>query len=85
MSPMVPASSKVIRGEQSSGFAPMSKLEDILILRKHQFSLINNKKDIAANPMGVSVVLVVSNLTLMESCHTTTAKLQVAFFNLPAS
>lgn len=29
--------------------------------------------------MGVSVVLVVSNLTLMESCHIAAAKLQVAF------
>lgn len=56
-----------------------------MILKKYQFSLLNNKNDIAANPMGVSVVLVGSNLNLTESCHIATAKLQVAFFNLPAS
>ena len=77
---MVPASAKVTRAEQSRGFAPTSKLEDILILRKlAQLSLLNNKNDTAANPMGVSVVFVVSNLTLTESCRITTAKLQVAF------
>ena len=64
MFPVVPASPKATKGEQSSGSTPVSKLEDILFLRKHQHSLLNNKNDITANPMGVSVVLVVSKLAV---------------------
>lgn len=79
MSLAVAATSKVTGGEQSSGLTPAGKLEVIVILRKHQPSLLNNKNDITAIPVGVSVVLVVSNLTLTGSCHITTTKLQVAF------
>lgn len=79
MSLVVPATSKDTRGEQSSSLTPTRKLEVIVILRKHQLSLLNNKNDITAIPVGVSVVLVVFNLTLTRSCHITTTKLEVAF------
>lgn len=79
MSLVAPAPSKVTREEQSSGLTPTRKLEVIVILRKHRLSLLNNKNDITAIPGGASVVLVVSNLTLTQSCHITTTKLQVAF------
>lgn len=70
---------KMTKGEQSSGLTPTKKLEVIVILREHQLSLLNNKNDITAIPGGVSVVLVVSNLTLTQSCHITATKLQAAF------
>lgn len=79
MSLVVPGPSKVTRGEQSSSLTPTRKLKVIVILRKHQLRLLNNKNDITAIPGGVSVVLVVSNLTLTWRCHITTTKLQVAF------
>lgn len=54
------------------------KLVVIVVLRKHQLSLLNNKNDVTAIPVDVSVVLV-SNLTLTQSCRITTTKLQVPF------
>lgn len=82
-SPLVPAPSEGARGEQSTGFAPTSKLEDILMLMKHQLSLLSEGSAIAAQPVGVPAVLLVSNLR--ERCHRAAAKPQVAFSNLPAS
>lgn len=82
-SPLVPAPSEGAKGEQSTGFAPTSKEEDILMLMKHQLSLLSEGSAIAAQPVGVPAVLLVS--TLGERCHRAAAKPQVAFSNLPAS